>query len=281
MSSILIDEQRPWFSQRYNKECFRFNHRLHENELFDLPNLVELAGRLPDSYWSTADAAVAGGWGGGDERRSLRETVASIAESNSLVLLKGLAQDPLFGSVYERMIGELKECVGDAFKADISVGRATLIISSPERVTPYHIDGEVNFLLQIRGSKTVNIFDPNDRTLLTEAELENFYGGDSSAATYKEDRQKDAFAFDFQPGDGVHVPLHAPHWTKNGAAVSVALSINCTLRSSARTAQIYRLNRLLRQRGVTPAPPGASAWQDRIKVAVGAGVERARVLARR
>jgi hypothetical protein len=277
MSEYLMPEQRAAFAEHYNRSCFMFDHRLHENDIFDLPNLVKLAQRLPDSYWSTTEVAVSGGWGAATPRRTLPETVASLADSNSLVLLKGLADDPAFGTIYHDVLKQFEEQVGDALRADVSVGRATLILSSPGRITPYHIDAEVNFLLQLRGTKIVNIFDPSDRTLLTEEELEAFYSGDFDAAKYKQERQADANVFDFRPGAGLHLPLHAPHWTTNGANVSVALSLNCSLRSNERTAKIYRLNGMLRKRGYVPTPPGVSRWQDNLKVAAAQGLDYARL----
>jgi hypothetical protein len=273
-----MPEQRPVFVDQYNRSCFLFDHRLHENDIFDLPNLVKLAERLPESYWSTTETAVSSGWGGGAApRRSLPETVANLAGSNSLVLLKGLADDPAFGTIYHDVLQQFEAQVGDALRADVSVGRATLILSSPGRITPYHIDAEVNFLLQLRGTKIVNIFDPNDRTLLSDEELEAFYSGDFDAAKYKQERQGDAQVFDFRPGSGLHLPLHAPHWTANGDNVSVALSLNCSLRSNQRTASIYRLNGMLRKRGYVPTPPGVSPWQDNLKVAAAKGLDYARL----
>ena len=41
-----------------------------------------------------------------------------------------------------------------------------IFVSSPGSVTPYHIDPERNFLLQVRGNKTMHMFDGSDRSLL-------------------------------------------------------------------------------------------------------------------
>jgi hypothetical protein len=278
---ILSFDHQSTFAQSYNRACFLFDHRLHEHPIFDLAHLVDVSRRLPDSYWSTQPSDIAAGWGDGSKGRSLPDTIATMPESNSLALLKGLERDPEFAPLYEQVIREIGDSVGAPLRDDVSIGRATLIVSSPGRITPYHIDAEVNFLLQLRGTKTVNVFDGNDRTLLTDPELEAFYAGDFSAAKYKEQRQTDAHVFDFRPGHGVHIPLHAPHWTRNGPDVSVALSLNFSLRSNAATAQIYRFNRLLRKSGIRPQAPGRSPWQDRVKAVVGAGVERARELVRR
>ena len=34
---------------------------------------------------------------------------------------------------------------------------ALIFVTSPNRITPYHIDRECNFLMQVSGSKTISI----------------------------------------------------------------------------------------------------------------------------
>jgi hypothetical protein len=276
MSTVLAASQRELFVENFNTKCFMFEHSLHRSSLFDLPNLVELSKRVPDAFYSTTDDSVEDGWKSPEARRSLPETLATIGESNSLVLLKGLAHDPEFGPVFRDVLRDVEDAVGDVLRSDIAEARATLVISSPRRVTPYHIDAEVNFLLQLRGEKIVNIFDPSDRTLLTDLELEAFFAGDVNAAKYKKERQHDAYVFDFVPGTGLHLPILAPHWTLNGDSVSVAISVNCSLHSNARMAKIYKLTRKLRSRGLVPLSPGVSPWRDRVKLAVVEGLVSSR-----
>jgi hypothetical protein len=279
---ILAASQKPLFVEQFNRSCFMFDHSLHQSDLFELENLAELSKRLPDSFYSTTDDSISDGWrSSSTQPRSLHETIATIGESNSLVLLKGLAGDPEFGPLFRDILAELEDTVGETLRADIAEARATLVLSSPRRVTPYHIDAEVNFLLQLRGEKIVNIFDATDRTLLTDLELEAFFTGDINAAKYKKERQRDARVFDFVPGTGLHLPILAPHWTLNGESVSVAISINCSLHSNARTAKIYKLNGKLRSRGLAPLSPGISTWQDRVKLAVVDGFELSRSVGRR
>jgi hypothetical protein len=263
--------------ERYNRSTFAFPHRLHELPLFDVERLTDLALRLPSVYYEYGAGNVDDGWRAQtDDRPTLRETMETIAHSDSLLLMKGLAGDPEFGPLFRDIVDELLERVGPALRDDVSEARATLIVSSPHRVTPYHIDGETNFLFQVRGTKQLTVFDQSDPGVITEAELERFYAGDLSAARYRPDRQGDATTYVFAPGDAVHIPLHAPHWARNGADVSVAISVNVSLESTKRLAQVYRFNHLMRKGGLTPAPPGAAPWRDRLKVVAGAGVEYAR-----
>ena len=278
--SILRPDQRPTFTETYNRSSFAFDHSLHETNLFDLEQLRALAKRLPDAaYYSTAKSAVADGWKRlGDRRPSLDATLATLDETNSLVLLKHCEKDPQWGELFHRLMGEVVEQAGDVLGADLAIGRTTIVISSPHRVTSYHIDAEVNFLLQVRGHKALHVFNPNDRTVLSEAELEAFYGGDFDGARYEEQRESDAAVYQLEPGRGVHLPLHAPHWAQNLDDVSVGVSLNFNLRSGARLAKLYKVNNRLRKAGLHPVPPGISPWRDEIKLAAFAGLEGARSL---
>jgi hypothetical protein len=272
---ILKPEQRPTFAETYNRSSFAFDHALHELKLFDLDELRALAGRLPDpAYYSTAKSAVGDGWKRlGDRRPSLDRTLASLAETNSLVLLKHCEKDPQWGELFRELMREVVEQAGDALGADLDIGRTTIVISSPHRVTSYHIDAEVNFLLQVRGHKLLHVFDPNDRTILSEAELEAFYGGDYDGAHYRADRESDANVYPLEPGRGVHMPLHAPHWAQNLNDVSVGVSLNFNLRSGSRLAKLYKVNNRLRKAGLVPVPPGVSPWRDRVKLAAFASLK--------
>jgi hypothetical protein len=280
--AILKPEQRPTFTTAYNRSSFSFDHSLHELDLFDLEHLRALAKRLPDpAYYSTAKTTVTDGWKrlGGD-RPSLDATMAMLGETNSLVLLKHCEKDPQWGELFRALMREVVEHAGDALGADLDIGRTTIVISSPRRVTPYHIDAEVNFLLQVRGHKLLHVFDSNDSSVLSETELEAFYGGDYDGAHYRAERESEARVYQLEPGRGIHIPLHGPHWAQNQDDVSVGVSLNFNLRSGARLAKLYKMNNRLRKAGFRPTAPGVSAWRDKMKVAAFEGLNAMRSLRR-
>jgi hypothetical protein len=269
----------PPFATAFNRASFMFDHDLHRQPLYDLDTLLDLARRIDprSAYFSTRPAKAGDGWE--DQRgrdRTLEDAVSEIEQSDTLVVLKDIEQDPVFGPVLQRALADMAERVGPGLQDEMLHGRATMLISSPRRVTGYHIDAEANFLLQLRGSKTVYVFDGSDRSLLPETELEAFYRGNLNAAQYRPERQADAKAFDFRPGCGIHVPIEWPHWVQNGDGMSVSISINYDLRSNERRAKVFRLNSQLRQLGLSPMPPGRSNWLDVGKVALVDGIKRAR-----
>lgn len=259
------------FRQNYNRVNFMFKHELSGNPLFELESLIELTRRMPDHgehYWSTGKVAVANTWSDGTlGRRSLQDTIADIARNDSIVILKHTEQDPLYAPVLENVLARMIELCGERMRGDVTIGEVLILVSSPNRITPYHMDSETNFLLQVTGDKWFHIFDQTDRTLVTEREREDFFAISRNCAVYRPDRQNDCNKYDLRAGYGVHVPSCAPHWVQNRDNVSVALSVNYELRSIDRLEKLHRFNRRLRRLGFNPAAPESSPWSDRAKVA--------------
>jgi hypothetical protein len=103
------------------------------------------------------------------------------------------------------------------------------------------------------------------REVVAEEELERFYGGAHRNMAYKEEYQAKEEVFVLQPGDGLHVPVCAPHWVKNGPEVSVSFSITFRTPDLDRRGMRYNVNAYLRSHGLRPTPVGVSPWRDRAK----------------
>jgi hypothetical protein len=161
-------------------------------------------------------------------------------------------------------MAELQEFTGLNLEQVMKVQEVILFVTSPKRVTTYHIDRECSLLLQIQGEKRISIFDRNDRAVLTEEEIERFWSVDHNAPRYKPELQDHATVYEMRPGIGVHIPVNAPHWVQNGDNISVSLNVNFQYRDTMR-ANLYRLNFILRKMGIQPTPPGQSLAKDRVK----------------
>jgi hypothetical protein len=259
------------FPRNYNRVNFMFKHELAGNPLFELASLVELTRRMPDHgehYWSNGKVAVNQTWSEGTMgRQSLQDTIINIESNDSIVILKHTEQDPLFAPVLQNVLARLIELSGERMRSDVTIGEVLILISSPERITPYHMDAETNFLLQVTGNKLFHIFDQTDRTLVTDRELEDFFAVSRNCAVYRPERQNDCSKYELLAGYGVHVPTCAPHWVQNRDNVSVALSVNYELRSMDRVQKVHRFNRRLRKMGVQPTAPCRSNWRDGAKLA--------------
>jgi hypothetical protein len=263
----LLELDRSGFRAQFGRAPFLVRHHLAGHELFSLSRLVELSTRLPASRVEynagdvplTLDPAKTPRTG-----LSAQETIRRIRECKSWLVLKNVEQDPAYGELLDRCLAE----VGGLSRA-VSPGmidrESFIFVSSPGSVTPYHMDPEENFLLQIQGSKTIRVFDPSDRSVLSEGEVERFYSGAHRNLVFRDEIGAKARVFELSPGLGVHVPPTAPHWVQNGGEVSVSYSITFQTKASLRRAHAHRVNAGLRRWGLRPSPVGRSPLRDGLK----------------
>lgn len=268
--ATLLADPHGEFRRCYNRTSFLFAHGLAGDPIFELSALIALSERLPDhphfTYWSNGPVEVEDRWEKGSRQRaSLQQTIREIEHNNSLVILKHVEQDPVYAPVLQRLLGRIVDLSGPEMREDVRVGEVLVLISSPNRVTSYHIDAETNYLMQVTGDKTAYVF-PHDRPeVMSDVELERFHAGDFNGAVYKAATQDHAVCYDLKAGHGIHIPPHAPHWVRNGDNLSVALSVNFELKSIAQLAMVYRFNRWLRSAGLSPRSPDLRQGRDRAK----------------
>ena len=265
----LLDADPREFREKFDRHCFEFAHRLAGHPAFELPRLVEMAQRLstrPDEvYVDTGEVRVDQRWDQVPKTAlPVAEVIKRIEESKAWIIIRRAEQEPEFRVLLERCMAEIGELAGLDLQRLMMVQNAIIFVSSPGRVTSYHIDRECNCILQIRGRKEISIFDREDREVLTEEELERYWAVDNNAALYKEQLQSRATVVQLAPGKAVHVPVTSPHWVKNGPEVSITLSANFQYRDTCR-ADVYRANYYLRRLGLDPRPPGTSALRDAFK----------------
>jgi hypothetical protein len=255
------------FHENFGRRAYPVKHNLAGHPLFDIGRLLALARFLPPDRveYNGGDLPI-----GIDPTLTPRtglspeETIRRIAECKSWMVLKNVERDPEYGALLNECLRDV-EAQGHADARLIDHREAFIFLSSPGAVTPYHMDPEWNFLLQIRGKKFMTVFPADDRSLLSELELERFYSGAHRNLVYKDEYASRGRLFEMGPGDGVHVPVTAPHWVKVGPEVSVSFSITFQTRVSERRGIIYRCNHFLRKRGMSPPPVGTSPWRDAVK----------------
>lgn len=280
----ILTDPHGQFARNYNRRNFLFRHELKDHPLFELPNLIALAKRPlhVGAYWSNGKVEPTDSWGTDRAPRlTLVDTIANISENNSLVILKQVAQDPVYGPVLQDFLASVVALSGEQMRQDVAVGETSILISSPNRLTPYHMDDDCNFLMQAVGNKTLFVYDHNDRTLVSHEEREQYHMGNLNSIVYQESRRCEATAYELRAGYGVHIPVFAPHWACNHDNISVALSVNYQLRPMLAEKRIYQVNSVLRKLGAAPTPPDISYWRDRSKIAAANGLYAAYRLLKR
>jgi hypothetical protein len=251
------------FRARFNREPFIVAHDLADNPLFTLPRLIDLAKRLPAGHVKYNAGAIPVHtvlYKGPRTGLSAEETIRRIEECRSWMVLKWVHQDPDYRAVLNRCLDEV-QALSEPLDPGMCKREAFIFVTSPSSTTPYHLDPEYSFLLQIKGRKSVYVLDGST---LSEKELERYYAAGIDPIFTEACREK-AVRFDLGPGLGLHFPVTVPHWVENHDEYSISFSITFRTAASERRSVVYDVNDSLRGLGIDPAPYGRSALRDSAK----------------
>jgi hypothetical protein len=270
-----VIEPDPKFRNDFNHNSFLFRHNLQGNPLFELPRLTQLAENLlkiegPSALrWKNSNAPVDAKWAQlppNEQIHSVSEAIQNLDKSGSWVVLYRVQNDPEYKAILEQALDDIEEMIGRPLRPEITWKDSYIFMGSPHATTPYHIDHETAFLMQVHGNRIATLWDQKDSSVLTQEEVENYYMGDLGAGTYLEKNQPKAIVYKMDAGTGVHHPVMAPHTYQNGDTYSVACGVHLNLRGADQMARAYQVNALLRKLGLNPTPPGVSPSKDKLKI---------------
>jgi len=225
-------------------------HNLAESPLFQEDALIELLDRVPKENLFALHM------GHDPERNS----------ENRLALHDGLSGKDLFRAVqngrlwlnvtridlcadryrdlaheiYGKLMAQLP-----GWSAQITT--VTLLVSSPNALVYYHVDGPASLLWHIRGQKRIWIY-PIEERLIRQTDLEDIFAGVAHEyIPYRNDFDAGAQCFELTPGTLASWPPNSPHRVTNGDSLNVSLSTEHFTPAHRRKARVYRANRMLRQ----------------------------------
>jgi hypothetical protein len=265
--SRMLDIDIETFKSDFNRYAFKVRHHLADDSRFSIPSLIELSKRLPEEsirYNSGGIPVGTGLYEAPQTGLSKEETLRRIQECKSWMVLKNVEQVPEYAELLNGCL-DVAEPLCTAAGYGMFKREAFIFVSSPGSVTPFHIDPEHNFLLQIQGKKTISILDRVGRPLLQEHEFEDFFTNSHYSPEFKEEYKQAASKFDLLSGEGLHFPVTTLHWVENGDEVSVSLSITFRSVQAERRGIIYEVNHKLREWGINPSPYGSAPARDAAK----------------
>jgi hypothetical protein len=268
------------FKSSFDTRPFEFHHSLTESHpLFNLSairRLLDVPSIRQFIAYDAGDIRVDQRWDSiPPEKPPIEEVYENISRSGAWIMIRFVHRIPEYKAILDECLDEVHRLSGREVSQDEKSREAILFITSPNRVTPYHIDRECNFLMQVAGEKTINVFDRNDKEVVTEQELETYWSKDNNAGVYKPQFQDRAFVRTMRPGTGVHIPVNFPHWLQNGNNVSISFSISYQYKDWTRK-NVYQANYYLRKLGLNPTPPGQSPALDTTKRIVIEALHRTR-----
>ncbi len=248
------------------RHSFDTHPLLQLDELRALAKRLEPAGQTKflsqgakaDSAFDTLTAPQSG--------RSIDDIFDRIEEPGSWISMYNVSTDPAYGELLSSALESTREFL-DPVDPGTFIVEGFIFVSAPPSVTPFHIDRENNFLIQIRGRKRFKVWAPDDRKTVPLEAVERFIlYGDLSGVKYRDDVLPRAMDVELGAGEGIYMPSTSPHlistekhWVKPGDGVSITIGINFYTANTRRTANIHALNQLLRKAGTEPSAPGMSA----------------------
>jgi hypothetical protein len=185
-SHRVIDCDSDLFAQNLNRLPYEFNHNLKASSLFEIPRLIELAQRVAtrkSPHLAGGDVYFNDGLIEAGEKPAFPElprTVAvdlirQIETRNAWIILKHIEREPGYDELLDECILDIFEMSGRELLRKIKWFEAILFITSPNRVTEYHLDREVSWIFQIQGNKVIHAFDRADKDVVPDEELEMYW----------------------------------------------------------------------------------------------------------
>ena len=266
--------------ESYNLRPYLVRHRLHELPEFELDKILALCRRLPREQVQFRTAVIPGDadldssfarYGGG---LTLDAVLDHFEELQAYICVYNPERDAQFRPLLEAILAEIAAGIRQV-DSPITWYSTYIFLSAHDAVTPYHMDREMNFLLQVRGENRAMLWDPGDDEIMSAADKDRLLAYDGLRPAYKASFESKAMTFDLRPGLGVHHPFIAPHRVHTGSALSISLAFTFRTRQSDWRTRAHAFNHALRRRGLSPRPVGQHQMLDRAK-AVALQVARVR-----
>ena len=266
----MIDLAPADMAREYNRRPFRCTHRLADEPQMAFGALIDLARRLPTGQVRFRHGAIPGDADFDESYRRHGKGLTLDAVLDDFEGLRAYAclynpeRDAEFRPLTDRLLADVAVAcaeVGDA----VTWYSSYVFLSTEASVTPYHMDREMNFLLQVQGCKDDWLWDPNDPAVLTEAQKDALLAYDGSRPPYDAAIESRAQRFELRPGTGIHHPFIAPHRVHTQDTLSVSLAFTFRTDRSDRATAIHRFNQRLRRIGMQPAPVGEHTTRDALK----------------
>lgn len=272
------------------------HHNFHEHPLFQVPELVKLGmdlSKLDQCRFMDPKRTVASRLAH-DSRppdgRSIEEFFQRMEEPGSSVAFYNIEVIPRYQALLMLVVNSMRSLV-EREQPDIFRVNGFVFFAAPPSVTPFHIDRENNFWLQLHGHKILDVWDHRDRSIVPAEAVEDFIVTQSLGKVhFNEAFLSRGLEFDAQPGDAVYFPSTSPHMTRSevgraapGDRLSISIGVTFYTAATREVARIHQVNRLMRKCGLSPSYPRESPTADAVKSAVGGlvGAGRARLGAAR
>jgi hypothetical protein len=239
MKKNFIDQAFPL----YPNQPFLFHHSIKDTALLTLDEIAKAADEMPIDLLEYTTTTFH------PQSLSHGDLVRSVTTSKTWLFLRNLEFIPRYKVFMESLLQNL---VNDYHLDEF--GRllkpmSFIFISSPNSITPFHIDPEHNFLFQVSGNKKCMVNNSFVKSIISEKEIQDFYADEVGfSLAFNPDYLMYLDTFNLIPGKGVYIPVTSPHVVFTGDEVSISYSLTFRTLMSEHHRKVYLANRALRLR---------------------------------
>ena len=278
---VAWDQFDPWRIQGVR-------HHLAAHPALQLPALVELGKRLEARgrvRSHSGDATVGTSFNEAPRlhpnAKGVEATLNDIEHAAAWTSLLNVQSDPQYRAVVDEVLDSIRPQV-EAVDPGMCYRAGWIFLTSPRAVTPFHMDKEHNFILQVQGRKRIYVWDHRDTQVVSEHARDRFHRTHSrELLQWREEYRERAQVFELEPGMGAYMPSTSPNMVENGDGPSITMSFTYYTRSTRRDALLHRTHDMLRGRGWVPPAVGRFPLFDAATLAAGGLYTGAKRLARR
>jgi hypothetical protein len=250
---------------------FGIRHMLSGHPLLTLPRIAQLAAELPRDRIEYNSGAVAVSQDPDKVKRvdlDPVEIVEQIQTAGAWMVLKRIESSAEYRQLLEDALMSVARARG--FKsledAEFQQIEGFLFVSSPNSTTPFHLDSEDNFFVQIHGEKFFRVYDNEDRVIADDDAIEHSLTKHRNLK-YDEAYKPRGIEFHLFDGDGCYVPYKWPHWVRTANEYSISLAITWRSKAVHRDIDLQYCNAMLRDLGYPQKAPGRNPAWDAVKLA--------------
>lgn len=250
---------------------FAIHHKLAGHPLLTLPRIAQLAGELPRDLieYNSGKVAISQD---PDAIPSVDldpvEVVKRIQTAGAWMVLKRIEKAPAYRRLLEDALLSVARARGfrSLDEAGFEQIEGFLFVSSPNSTTPFHLDSEDNFFVQIHGEKFFTVYNNDDRSIVSEDEIERSMTKHRNL-TFDERFAPRAQEFHMFGGDGCYIPYQWPHWVRTAGSHSISMAITWKTAEVRRLNDLHFCNSMLRGLGLPQRAPGSNPAFDQVKLA--------------
>ncbi len=255
----------------FSEKPFTLNHDLSNHPLLQLDALAAFAARLDRDKVEFNSGKLAANQDPSTVpgiHLEAAEVIRKIETAEAWLVLKNIENDPKYRRLIEENLLSAARAQGHETlaAADMLDPQGFIFVASANSVTPFHADYEQNLFVHLRGDKTMHIYDNQDRSLVSEAELET-YPGKHRNLVFDESFNSQGTPYSMQAGDGVFLPYTWPHWVETGDDFAISMAITWKTRCILARNKLLFVNAVLRKMKWPQPFPGRYPKFDGIKIA--------------